>query len=176
MAQGRNEPFGIEDGFGLEHEIDGAGQLDGQHGVGLELVAQARFEALGQGADDPRIAFGNDGGFAKGPAEIGIAEFGSAQPLDLARAGDGAFDQAGIGEEIFDGGEAGDVADLVENGQAEIIADAGRGYRRVVASPLPRRIESSDGGFLPGRWRAGCGRRGRRFRNPPTGWNRWWRA
>jgi hypothetical protein len=26
----------------LEHEIDGAGQLDGQHGVGLELVA-ARF-------------------------------------------------------------------------------------------------------------------------------------
>jgi len=130
MAQGRNEPFGIEDGFGLEHEIDGAGQLDGQDGVRFELVAQARFEALGQRADDPRIAFGNDGGFAKGPAEIGIAEFGPAQPLDLARAGDGAFDEAGIGEEIFDGGEAGDVADLVEEGQAEELADAGDGLQQ----------------------------------------------
>ena len=38
-AQGRDEAFGIEGGFVLEHEIDGACQLDGQHGVGLELIA-----------------------------------------------------------------------------------------------------------------------------------------
>jgi hypothetical protein len=31
--------LGVKHGFGLEHEIDGAGQLDGQHGVGLEFVA-----------------------------------------------------------------------------------------------------------------------------------------
>ena len=48
------------------------------------------------------------------PAQIGIAQLGAAQALDLAGAGNGAFDQPAIGEEIFDGGEAGDVTDLVE--------------------------------------------------------------
>ena len=91
----------------FEHEIDGAGQLDGQHGIGLELIVQPRFEPLGQRADEEGIAFGHHGGFAKGPAEIRIAEFGAAEALDLPRAGDGAFDQAAIGEEILDGGEAG---------------------------------------------------------------------
>ena len=36
FTQRRDEPFGVEDGFLFEHEIDGAGQLDGEHGVGLE--------------------------------------------------------------------------------------------------------------------------------------------
>ena len=130
-AQGRHQPVGVEGGLVLEHEIDGAGQLDGQHGVGLELVAvQPRFEPLRQRADDQWIAFGNHGRFAKGPAQIGIAELGPAQAFDLARAGDGAFDQPAVGEEIFDGGEAGDVADLVEKGQAEIIADARCGLQQ----------------------------------------------
>jgi LDH2 family malate/lactate/ureidoglycolate dehydrogenase len=40
----------------FEHEIDGTGQLDGQHGVGLELIAQACFEALGEGPEEG-IAF-----------------------------------------------------------------------------------------------------------------------
>ena len=53
MLKRRHQAFGIEDGFVFEHEIDGAGQLDGQHGVGLELVAvHPRFEPLGQRADD----------------------------------------------------------------------------------------------------------------------------
>ena len=129
MAQRRDEAFRIEDGFGLEHEIDGAGQLDGQHGVGLELIIQPGFEPLGERAQEG-IAFGNDGGFTKGPAPIRIAEFGPAQALDLAGTGDSAFDQAAIGEEIFDGGEAGNVPNLVEDGQAEIIADAGRGFQQ----------------------------------------------
>ena len=129
MAQGRDEPFGIEDGFGLEHEIDGAGQLDGQDGVGLELVAQPSFEPLGQGADDEGIAFGDHGGFAKGPAEIRVAEFGTAEALDFAGAGDGAFDEAAVGEEILHAGKAGDVADFVEDGQAEEFADAGDGLQ-----------------------------------------------
>src|SRR5439155_22583446 len=36
----------------LEHKIDGAGQFDGQDGVGLEFVARhSRFQSLGQGPD-----------------------------------------------------------------------------------------------------------------------------
>jgi len=38
-AQGRHQPVHIEGGFVFEHEIDGAGQLDGQHRIGLKLVA-----------------------------------------------------------------------------------------------------------------------------------------
>ena len=37
---------------------------------------------------------------------------------------------ATVGEEILHGGEAGDVADLVENGQAEIFTDARRGLEQ----------------------------------------------
>ena len=117
--------MGIEDGFVLEHEIDGPGQLDGHDGVGFELVAAVfGFKALGQGADDSMIAFGNDGGFAKGPAQIRVAEFGSAQALDFSGACDGAFDQSAVGKEVFDGGKTGDVANLVEDGQAEAVADS----------------------------------------------------
>ena len=61
---------------------------------------------LGQRPDDVDIAFGDDGRFAKGPAQIGIAQFGAAQALDLAGAGHRAFDQAAVGQKIFDGGEA----------------------------------------------------------------------
>ena len=129
-AQGGHQPVGVEGGFGFEHEIDGAGQLDGQDGVGLELVAQPRFQALRQRPDDHRIAFGNHRRFAEGPAQIGIAQLGPAQALDLARTGHGALDQPAVGQEIFDGGEAGDVADLVEEGQAEVIANARRGLQQ----------------------------------------------
>ena len=138
-AQGRDEPIGLEDGFGFEHEIDGAGQFNGQDRVGLEFVAaHARFKPLCQWAHHA-IAFGHHCRFAKGPTEIGVAEFGPAEAFDFAGAGDGAFDQAAIGEEIFDGGEAGDVADLVEEGQAEELADARCGLEKG---------EIAAGGFL----------------------------
>ncbi len=78
------------------------------------------------------VAFGDDGGFAEGPAEVGVAELGAAQALDLAGAGDGAFDQAAVGEEVFDGGEAVNVDDLIEDGQAEAFADAGQGLEEGV--------------------------------------------
>ena len=142
-AQGGHQPVGIEDGVAFEHIKDGPGQLDGQHGVGLELVVEPRFEPLREGADDERIAFGDHGGFAKGPAEIGVAQFGSPQPLDLAGAGDGTFDQAAIGEEIFDGGKTVNGADFVQQGQPEIVADAGHGLEQgeVAAGGLPGEFE-----------------------------------
>src|SRR5208283_4958739 len=87
-----------------------------------------------------------------GPAQIRIAELGSAQPFDLAGTGDGAFDQAAIGKEILDGGEAGDVTDLVEDGQAQIFTDAGGGLQQgeVAAGGLPGELEEFffEGGQL----------------------------
>ena len=71
------------------------------------------------------VAFGDDGRFAEGPAEIGVTEFGAAQTFNLTGTGDGAFDQAAVREEIFDGGETLDVTNLVEDGQAEGFADTG---------------------------------------------------
>jgi hypothetical protein len=88
FAQGGDEAIGIEDRLVLEHEIDGPGQFDGHHGVGFEFVAvHAGFELLVERAEAVMVAFGDDGGFAEGPAEVGIAELGSAQALDLAGAG-----------------------------------------------------------------------------------------
>lgn len=69
-----DESFGIEDGFLLEHEVDGACEFDREYGVGLELVAaKAGLEALGEGTDDGVIAFGDHSRFAESPAQIRIA-------------------------------------------------------------------------------------------------------
>ena len=136
VGERAHQSFGVKHGFVLEHEIDGAGQFDGQDGVGFEfVVVHFGEEPVGQWADEFVIAFGNDRRFAEGPAQIGIAQFGAAQALDLAGRSDGAFDQAAIGQEILDGGEAGDVADLVKQGGAQVLADAGHGLQeRVIAT------------------------------------------
>ena len=134
-----------------EHEIDGAGQLDGQDGVGLELVAvHSGFQPLGQRADDVGIAFGDDGRFAEGPAQIGIAEFGAAQALDLAGAGHRAFDQATVTQEVLDRGEAVNVADFVEEGQAQMFADARHGLQQGVVARGCRLGEFVELGFQRG--------------------------
>ena len=97
LNHGANEAFRIEDRFVLEHEVNCAREFDRQDGIRLELVAlEARLEALGHGTDDGVIAFGNHGRFAKGPPQVRVAEFGAAQPFDLAGAGHGAFDQPAI--------------------------------------------------------------------------------
>src|SRR5262249_34326091 len=76
------------------------------------------------------LAFGDDSGFAKGPAQVGVAQLGAAQALDLAGAGHGTFDQAAVREEVFDGGEALDVAELVEDSQAQGLTDARDGLEQ----------------------------------------------
>ena len=120
----------------LEHKIDGAGQFDGQDGVGLEFVARhSRFQSLGQGPDAEVIAFSNHGRFPQCPAQIRVAQFGAAQAFDLAGAGHRAFDQAAVAQEILDCGEAVDVADLVENGQAEVFTDARDALQQRILAP-----------------------------------------
>ena len=127
------QAFGIKDGIVLEHEINGPGQFDGQDGVGFEFVAaHLSFQALGHGGDEMMIAFGNDGSLTEGPAQVRVAQFGAAQALEFAGTGDGAFDQAAVGQEVFDGGEAVDVADLVEDGHAQVFANARNGLQEGV--------------------------------------------
>ena len=51
--------------------------------MGFELVAvHLGLQTLGQRADDRRVAFGDDGRFPKGPAQVRVAQFGPAQALD----------------------------------------------------------------------------------------------
>ena len=70
------------------------------------------------------------GGFAKGPLEMGVAD------LLAGRAFAGRFvaaaDQAGVGEEVADVGEAGDVVDFIEEDQGQDLADAGNGEESVI--------------------------------------------
>ena len=126
LRQCAHQTLRVKHGFVLEHEIDGPSQLDRDHGVGFELVAtHFRFEPLSQWSDEMMIAFGNHGRLAKSPTQVRIAQLRTAQALDLARAGHRAFDQTTVGEEVFDAGEALDLADLVQDGEPEIFADAG---------------------------------------------------
>ena len=93
------------------------------------------FQSLGQRTDDRVVALGNHRRFAEDPAQIRIAEFGAAPALDLAGTGHRAFDPAAVTQEILDGGEALDVADFVEERQAQVFADAGDGLEQGVIAP-----------------------------------------
>ena len=89
VAQRGDQSLWIEHGLVFEHEVNGACQLDGQHGVGFEFVAiHLCFQSLAQRPDEGVVAFGDHGRFAEGPAQIGVAQFGAAQAFDLAGAGD----------------------------------------------------------------------------------------
>ena len=89
------------------------------------------------------VAFTDDSGLTEGPAQVRIAELGAAQAFDFAGTGDGAFDQAAVREEVFDGGEALDVADLIEDVKPRL-------------SPIPGTVcskaNSRQATFLVWRW------------------------
>ena len=125
------ELFDIKDGAVLEHEVNGAAELIGDDGVGLEGTFLG-FQAVVVGGEHGAVASTQDGGFADGPPEIGVAEFGAAQALDLTGAGDGALDQATVAGEVLDGGETVDGVDLVEDGEGQGLADAGDGLEEGV--------------------------------------------
>src|SRR6266516_3063914 len=69
------------------------------------------------------------------PNQIRVAQLGPAQAFDLAGTGHRAFDQPAVGQEILHRGEAMDVPDLVEDGQAQVFADAGHRLQQRI---LPR--------------------------------------
>lgn len=65
-----------------------------------------------------------DGGLTVGPFEMGVADLGAGGAHDLPGRGLLALYEAGIGEEVLDAGEAGDVVDLVEQREGENASDA----------------------------------------------------
>ena len=113
----------------LKHEVDGATQLAGEDGVAFEL-AVLRFEASGVGVEIFVVAFAKHGGLTEGPSQIGVAELGPPEALDLAGTGDGALDEATVAEEVLRGGKTVDGLDFVENGQSQGLADAGDGAQQ----------------------------------------------
>src|SRR5258705_7841227 len=118
-GQRGDEAIGVKDRFVLEHEVNRARYFNGHYGIGLKLITHSVLEPLGQGPNAGMITLGDDGDLAEGPAQVRIAEFGATQSLDLSGTGHGALNQAAVGEEIFDSGEALNASDLVENGQAQ---------------------------------------------------------
>ena len=72
------------------------------------------------------IAFGNDSSLAKSPAQVRVAQFPSAQPLDLARAGNRSLNQAAVREEIFDCRKTLNLTDLAEDGRPRFSPIPGR--------------------------------------------------
>jgi len=67
----------------FEHEIDGAGQLDGQDGVGFELVAaHPRFRAVEQRSQDG-IAFATTAASPKAQRRYGLPSLAPRRPLIL---------------------------------------------------------------------------------------------
>ena len=115
----------------FEHEVDGPSEFVCENGVGLELT-HLGFQAVGISAEQRMMTFGQDGCFAQGPAQVGIAQFGSAQPLDLAGAGHGSLDQTAVAAEALNGGKAVDVLDFVENGQGQRLSDTRDGLEQGV--------------------------------------------
>lgn len=102
MAQSGDEALGVKDGFAFEHEINGARELNGDDGVGLEFIpTHARFKFLRERPDDFVIALGDARGFAKSPTEIRITQLGATKTFDLADGSHGAFDEAANKTESF---------------------------------------------------------------------------
>jgi hypothetical protein len=59
----------------LRRKVSGAGQFDGDDGVGFEFVAvHAGLQLLGQRLELVVVAFGDHGRLAKGPAQVGVLE------------------------------------------------------------------------------------------------------
>src|SRR5262249_399912 len=103
----------LVEGLGLAPEVvDGPPQPGRQDGQGLPLAVPPGLPLLP--APGPVAATQEQaGGLAQGPAQGGVADLPPAGAEHLAVRLVGAADQAGVGEERPDAGEALDVVDLV---------------------------------------------------------------
>jgi len=130
-----HDPFRVKGLAGLEHEVDGVGQLIGEDGVALEL-AMLGDQPVGVGTEEAVGAFADDGGLPEGPAQIGITHLAAGQPLEFSGAGDGTFDQSAVAGEVLDGREAGNGVELIEDGHGQDIADSGHRLQEGVVAAL----------------------------------------
>ena len=102
----------------FENEEGCPSELGGQDAEGLALGVLS-MEALEVPLAGWIVLEKADGCLAEGPFEVDVADLGTGGAEKLAVGLLGAFDEAGIGGEVLDGGKASDVADLVEDREAE---------------------------------------------------------
>ena len=121
-----HELLHVEDSPSDEHVIGRPSDLvcEDRQRLSLSVLALELFEQA--------LTFGvfskeQDGGLGEGPLEMGVADLPPARAETLAGGFPGALDEAGVGGEVLDRGEAVDVVDLVEDRQGEDLADAGQG-------------------------------------------------
>ena len=85
------------------------------------------LEALEDGAALFGLGDEEDGGFGEGPLEVGVSDLVPAAAEALSGGASLALDETGVGGEVANGGEAGDVVDLLEDSEGEDLSDAGDG-------------------------------------------------
>jgi len=73
------------------------------------------------------VAAGQDGGCSKGPLQMGLADCGVCRAVPFPGGCPGTCDQAARGDNILAPGDAVDIMDVVEEHEAEHLADAGHG-------------------------------------------------
>src|SRR5690606_36350652 len=114
----RDETFHIERRVPPEHVVDRTAELGGQHteSLALPVLLLQALEVLLPLRVAPQK---QRRGFGEGPLQVDVADLLALPGLLLAGRLMGAFDQAGVGEEIANPRETGDVVDLVEQGQRE---------------------------------------------------------
>src|SRR5688572_15993134 len=112
------EPFRVERLAPKQHVIDRTAQLgrENAQGFSLPVLLLKPGEVLLSG----RVATQEQcGGFREGPFQMDVAHLASRRLFDLASRLVGSLDQAGIGQEVLDAGEALNVVNLIEQGQGE---------------------------------------------------------
>ena len=125
--------------------IDRPSQFMGQDRQGLALpvfVLEARQIFVA-----PRIVAEKQASrFGKSPLEIGVADLRAGRAIPLPGGFLGACDQAAIGHEILDPGEAGDVMDLLQQHETQDLANPRDGLEHVqgVGVMLLRRLHNGQ--------------------------------
>ena len=119
----------------FEHEVNGTSELVSQdrEGLGFTVLMGKPFEILFAGL----VAFEEkDRRFRESPLEMGVADLITVGSVYFAVGLFGAFDQAAVGDEILDRGEALDGFDLVEDDQSQDSTDSGNGLKQGVGSEI----------------------------------------
>src|SRR3990170_2031990 len=127
------EALDVERLVASEHEVDGASELvcEDRERFGLGVLA---FEAAEQRLALRALGHEQHGGFREGPLQVGVADLGAAGPEALSGRALLALHQSGVGGEVLDRGEAANIMDLVEEGEAEDLAGAGQGRQQAERS------------------------------------------
>jgi hypothetical protein len=119
----------------FEHEIDGTTQLMGEdrESFGFTVFTGEPFEI----SFTRLVAFEKEySGFGEGPFEMGVTDLFTTGAIFFAVGFFDALDEAAVGDEILDRGEAFDGFDLVEDDQSQDSADSWDGLKQGIGSQV----------------------------------------